>query len=130
MRTALPAFLLMLLGAGVTVAQAQIAPGRTIGPGGVPMAPGPSQPRDFTPGGIGPGGVKVAPGRAARDVDIEREGPGGTRLAPGRAGRVGTGTTAGTQVIAPSSGDLSRTIKVKKRKIYRGKAKRRGRPDV
>jgi hypothetical protein len=130
MRMGLPVFLLMLLGAGVTMAQAQIAPGQTIGPGGVPMAPGPSQPRDFTPGGVGPGGVKVAPGRAARDVDIEREGPGGTRLAPGRAGRVGAGRAARTQVIAPSSGNVSGTIKAKKRKIYRGKAKRRGRPDV
>jgi hypothetical protein len=130
MRTALPAIALMFVSAAATVAQAQIAPGQAIGPGGVPMAPGASQPHDFTPGGRGPGGVKVAPGSSAREVDIERRGPGNTRLAPGRAGRVGTGPTVRTQVIAPSSGEVSRTIKAKKRKIYRGKRKRRGAPGV
>ncbi len=124
MRTTLPVIALLLMSAA-TVAEAQIAPGQTIGPGGVPMAPGPSQPRDFTPGGRGPGVVKVAPGAAARDVDIERRGPGNTRLAPGRAGRAAPSTGAQTQVIAPSSGGLSGTVKAKKRKVYRGKAKRR-----
>src|SRR5918912_1354269 len=62
------------------------AQGERIGPGGVPMAPGPSQPHDYTPGGIGAGGVPVAPGAAARDVNVDRIGPGGVPLAPGPAG--------------------------------------------
>jgi hypothetical protein len=124
MRIVLSAIALLFVSAA-SVAEAQIAPGQTIGPGGVPMAPGPSQPRDFTPGGVGPGGTRVAPGAAARDVDIERRGPGNTRLAPGRAGRAAPSTGAQTQVIAPSSSGLSGTVKAKKRKLYRGKAKRR-----
>ena len=62
---------------------------QTIGPGGGLMAPGPSQPRGYTPGGTGAGGVTVAPGPAARGVNVERDSPGG-RLAPGPAGSVST----------------------------------------
>ena len=69
----------------VGAATISIGAAQTIGPGGGPIAPGPSQPRDFTPGGIGPGGGPVAPGPAARGVNIERIGPGGGRLAPGPA---------------------------------------------
>jgi hypothetical protein len=98
-----------------------------IGPGGVRMAPGASQPHDFTPGGIGAGGVPVAPGSAARDVNVERIGPGGTALAPGPAGNVGTGPTLRTPAVAPSSRDLSGTIKTKRRHFYRGKTKPRPR---
>jgi hypothetical protein len=97
---------------------------QTIGPGGGPMAPGPSQPRDFTPGGIGAGGVGVAPGRAARDVNIERIGPGGGRLAPGPAGSVGTGPTLDSPTVAPSSGGVRTTIRTKRQK-HRGKRKPR-----
>jgi hypothetical protein len=96
-----------------------------IGPGGVRMAPGPSQPHDFTPGGIGAGRVPVAPGPAARDVNVERVGPGGTALAPGPAGSVGTGPTLRTPTVAPSSRDLSGTVHTKRRKFYRGKPKPR-----
>jgi hypothetical protein len=85
---------------------------------------GPSQPRDFTPGGIGPGGGAVAPGRAARDVNIERIGPGGTRLAPGPAGNVGTGAAARPPAASPSSSGLRTTVK-SKRRLHRGKTKRR-----
>jgi hypothetical protein len=101
------------------------APAQTqrIGPGGIPMAPGRSQPHDFTPGGIGAGGVPVAPGAAARDVNVDRIGPGGTVLAPGPAGNVGTGPTLRTPAVAPSSRDLSGTVHTKRRKFYRGKPK-------
>jgi hypothetical protein len=58
----------------------------TIGPGGIPIAPGPSQP-NYVPGGIGPGGTPVAPGPAARGV-IQEIGPGGIPIAPGPAGRI------------------------------------------
>jgi hypothetical protein len=89
----------------------------TIGPGGVPLAPGPSQPRDFTPGGTGAGGG-IAPGRAAPRTNIDREGAGGTRLAPGSAGSVGTPTQSKQTVTRP-------TISAKKgriqRKIRRGR---------
>jgi hypothetical protein len=119
----------MRIGVGVAAAMLVIAgpafgQGQTIGPGGIPMAPGPSQPRDFTPGGIGPGGGAVAPGRAARGVNIERTGPGGTRLAPGPAGNVGTGAVARPQAVSPSSSGLRTTVK-SKRRLYRGKTKRR-----
>jgi hypothetical protein len=66
---------------GFAAATAQI-----VGPGGAPLAPGPSLPRDFTPGGAGPGGAQIAPGSAARGLSIDHPGPGGTRLAPGPAG--------------------------------------------
>lgn len=107
--------------AGLVTALAQT---ERIGPGGIPMAPGPSQPRDFTPGGIGPGGVPVAPGSAARDVMIERIGPGGVPIAPGPAGNVGTGPTLPNLSVPPSSRDLSTTIRAKRRTIYRGKPRR------
>ena len=67
-----------------------VAAAQTIGPGGIEMAPGPSQPRGYTPGGTGPGGVQVAPGPAARGAPIERVSPGGTLVAPGPAGSVST----------------------------------------
>ena len=98
---------------------------QTIGPGGVPMAPGPSQPHDYTPGGIGPGGVPVAPGAAARDANVERIGPGGGPLAPGPAGNVGTGPTLRTPAVAPSSRDLATTIHAKRRHFFRGKKRAR-----
>jgi hypothetical protein len=63
---------------------ATLAWAQTIGPGGGPIAPGPSQPHGYTPGGTGPGGVSVAPGPAARGVNVERVGPGGSILAPPR----------------------------------------------
>jgi hypothetical protein len=94
---------------------------QTIGPGGIPIAPGPSQPRDFTPGGIGPGGVPVAPGPAARGVNIERIGPGGGRVAPGPAGSVDSGPSLNpSTTVAPSSGGIRGTIRSKRSKI-RGK---------
>jgi hypothetical protein len=108
-----------VVGMGVTPAAAQ-----TIGPGGGPIAPGPSQPRDFTPGGIGPGGVPVAPGPAARGVNIERIGPGGGRLAPGPAGSVDSGPSVPLPTVAPSSRDLTPTIRTKRKK-QRGTSKRR-----
>jgi hypothetical protein len=114
MRTVLAALAVIT---ATTMAEAQ----QTIGPGGVPMAPGPSQPRDFTPGGVGPGGA-VAPGPAARGANIDREGPGGTRFAPGPAGSVGSGPTPPSQTVIPS-GSLRPTIRAKGR-TYR-KSKRR-----
>jgi hypothetical protein len=96
----------------------EVALAQTIGPGGVPMAPGPSQPRDFTPGGISPGGM-VAPGPAARGVDIERTGPAGDRLAPGPAGSVSTDPTPRTPVVAPLPRDLRTTIGSKRRHMHR-----------
>jgi hypothetical protein len=113
-------FVAALLGAAsITTSNAQ-----TIGPGGGPMAPGPSQPRDFTPGGIGAGGTSVAPGAAARGVNVERIGPGGGRLAPGAAGSVGTGRTLDSPTVAPSSGGVRTTIRSKRYK-QRGKRKPR-----
>jgi hypothetical protein len=108
-------FRLLLTAAALTFAGATAALAQAIGPGGIPMAPGPSQPRDFTPGGIGPGGVPVAPGPAARGINIEQIGPGGGRLAPGPAGSVGTGPTLRTQTVAPSSGGIAGTVKAKRR---------------
>src|SRR3989442_1684251 len=79
---------LSLVAAALAFAGATAGLGQTIGPGGGPMAPGPSQPRDYTPGGIGPGGVPVAPGPAARDVNIERIGPAGPARAPQDEGQL------------------------------------------
>jgi hypothetical protein len=98
---------------GVLAGTMATAQTQTIGPGGVPLAPGPSRPRDFVPGGIGPGGA-VAPGPAARGGNIDREGPGGTRIAPRPAGSVGTGPTPPTQTVVPS-GTLRPTIRAKRR---------------
>ena len=100
---------------------------QTIGPGGVPLAPGPSQPRDFTPGGISPGGA-VAPGPAARGVNIERTGPAGDRIAPGPAGSVSTDPTPPRPVVAPLPRDLRATIRSKGRHMYR--KHKRARPMV
>jgi hypothetical protein len=108
----------------VGAASISIGVAQTIGPGGGPIAPGPSQPRDFTPGGIGPGGGAVAPGPAARGVNIERTGPGGGRLAPGPAGSVDSGPSLRPTTVAPSSGGIRTTIKSKRYK-YRGKRKPR-----
>jgi hypothetical protein len=113
-----------LFAAAMVVASISASSAQTTGPGGGPMAPGPSQPRDFTPGGIGPGGGAVAPGRAARDVNIERIGPGGGRLAPGPAGSVGTGPTLDLPTVAPSSGGVRGTIRTKRQK-HRGRSKPR-----
>jgi len=99
----------------------------SIGPGGVRMAPGPSQPHDYTPGGKGAGGVRVAPGAAARGVNVDRVGPGGTRLAPGPAGNVGTGPTLRTPAVLPSSRDVAGSVKSKRRHFHRGKSKPRPR---
>jgi len=95
-----------------------LAQTESIGPGGIRMAPGASQPHDFTPGGVGPGGA-IAPGRAARDANMDRVGPGGTRLAPGSAGSVGTGPRLRTQTVAPSSGGIRGTIRSKGRHHFR-----------
>jgi hypothetical protein len=92
---------------------------QTVGPGGVILAPGPSQPHDFTPGGIGPGGVLIAPGPAARDVNIDRIGPGGGLLAPGPAGSVGTGPTPPRTTVLGSSPPVAFTIKSKRRHLRR-----------
>ena len=97
---------------------ATTAAAQTIGPGGVPLAPGASQPRDFTPGGTGPGGG-VAPGRAAPRTNIDREGAGGTRLAPGSAGSVGTPTQSTQTVTRP-------TIRAKKARMDRKTRRGRG----
>src|SRR3954464_15795035 len=91
------------------------------GPGGGPMAPGPSQPHDYTPGGTGAGGVAVAPGRAARRVNMDRVGPGGGALAPGSAGQVGTGPTLRTPTVASSGGGLRTTIRSKNHRQFRGR---------
>jgi hypothetical protein len=104
-----------------------IAQTESIGPGGVRMAPGPSQPHDYTPGGKGAGGVRVAPGAAARGVNVDRIGPGGTVMAPGPAGNVGTGPTLRTPVVSPSSRDIAGTVKSKRRHFHRGKGKPRPR---
>src|SRR4051812_4644692 len=101
----------------------EVALAQTIGPGGVPMAPGPSQPRDFTPGGISPGG-RVAPGAAARGVDIERPGPAGARLAPGPAGSVSTDPTRPAPVVAPLPRDLRTSIRSKRYHHRKGKRAR------
>jgi hypothetical protein len=92
------------------------------GPGGVPMAPGPSQPHTFTPGGSGTGGA-VAPGPAARNVNMDRIGPGGVALAPGGTRRVRTRAASPAPIIAPSSSGLRTTIYVRHRKIFRHKRK-------
>src|SRR5262245_12028105 len=107
MRAVLAAIALVVMAAASAAAQT------TLGPGGVPMAPGPSRPHDFTPGGVGPGGA-VAPGPAARGANIDREGPGGTRIAPGSAGSVGRGRTPPSQTVVPS-GSLRPTIRSKGR---------------
>jgi hypothetical protein len=108
----------------VGAASVSIGMAQTIGPGGGPIAPGPSQPRDFTPGGIGPGGTRVAPGPAARGVNMERIGPGGGRVAPGPAGSVDSGPSLRPTTVAPSSGGIRGTIKSKRYK-KRGKSRPR-----
>jgi hypothetical protein len=105
----------------VGAASISIAAAQTIGPGGGPIAPGPSQPRDFTPGGIGPGGGAVAPGPAARGVNIERTGPGGGRVAPGPAGSIDSGPSLRPTTVVPSSGGVRGTIKAKR---YKKRSKR------
>jgi hypothetical protein len=120
-----PAAIALLLMAAHASAQT-LAPG----PGGVPMAPGPSQPHDYTPGGVGPGGVAVAPGRAARGVNMDRIGPGGGALAPGTAGSVGTGPTLRTPSVAPSSGGIRTTIRSKRHPGAPTRHHRKRRPAV
>ena len=54
-------------------------------------------------GGIGPGNVPIAPGPAmSNDTGIERIGPGGGLIAPGPAGSVG-GLMPLTTPVAPST---------------------------
>ena len=98
---------------------------QTTGPGGGPIAPGPSQPQGYTPGGVGPGGGQVAPGPAARDISIERLGPGGTTLAPGPAGSVNTGPTLRTPAVARSGRNFVVAKKSTRRASHRRKGKRR-----
>ena len=121
----LPAAIALLLIAGHGSAQT-LAPG----PGGGPMAPGPSQPHDYTPGGTGAGGVAVAPGRAARRVNTDRIGPGGGALAPGSAGSVNTGPTVRTPTVAPSSGGIRTTIRSKRHPGAKPRHHRKQRPAV
>jgi hypothetical protein len=111
--------LLVLL---TSLALAPVVLAQTIGPGGGPIAPGPSQPRGYTPGGTGAGGVTVAPGPAARGVNVDRDSPGG-RLAPGSAGSVSTAPTARTTtaVRTPRAAIVKkakkrRPVHIKKRK--------------
>ena len=126
MRHSWLATLALLALAGPAFAQTE-----AIGPGGIRMAPGPSQPHNYTPGGIGPGG-KVAPGPAARGVNVDRIGPGGTRLAPGAAGSVGAGAAvhAPLPAAAPSSRNVTTAIRAKHRAIHRVKRKRHHNPDM
>jgi hypothetical protein len=114
---------LLLLIAALGVADAGWA--QTTGPGGGPIAPGPSQPQGYTPGGIGPGGGQVAPGPAARDINIERLGPGGTSLAPGPAGSVNTGPTLRTPQAVRSSRNFAIAREAARRAPHRHKRKRR-----
>jgi len=116
----------------MALADLACAQGQAIGPGGTPMAPGASQPRDFTPGGIGAGGVKVSPGRATRGVNVQRIGPGGTRLAPGSAGTVDSGPSLRpAPAVAPSSPRATTAIYTKRRHIHRGKHRlRRPSPNI
>ena len=104
---------------------------QTIGPGGTPMVPGPSQPRDFTPGGTGAGGAAVAPGRAARGANVERIGPGGTPLAPGPTGSVRPSPTPRpAPTLAPSS-RVTTAIYSKRRPVHRSKHRlRRHSPNI
>ena len=115
----------------LALADVACAQTQAIGPGGTPMAPGPSQPRDFTPGGIGAGGVAVAPGRAARGVNVERIGPGGTPLAPGPAGTVRPSPTPRPAPVASSARDVTTAIYSKRRPVHRGKHRlRRHSPNI
>jgi hypothetical protein len=81
-RATLAAVAAILMTAGAIAAHAQV-----IGPGGVLIAPGPSQP-NYYPGGLGPGGAIVSPGPAGRNIPLEQPGPGGIRIAPGPAGSI------------------------------------------
>jgi len=110
--------------AALMVADVALAQTERIGPGGIPMAPGPSQPRNFTPGGIGAGGVQVAPGTAARGVNVERIGPGGGPLAPGPAGTVSGASAARTPTVAASSGGITGTIHSSRRHSHHRKKPR------
>jgi hypothetical protein len=87
MRTRMTAAIHAALAAALVAAGATMSFAQVIGPGGVLIAPGPSQP-NYTPGGVGPGGTLVAPGPAGRDITIEQPGPGGIRMVPGPAGSI------------------------------------------
>jgi len=87
MRAPLSAAIHVAAAATLMVAGAALSSAQVIGPGGVLIAPGPSQP-NYTPGGVGPGGTLVSPGPAGRDIPIEQPGPGGIRIAPGPAGSI------------------------------------------
>ena len=119
MRLLVPALVALAGWCGDAAAQT-----KAIGPGGVLMAPGPSQPHDFTPGGVGPGGVSVAPGPAARDTNIQRTGPGDIELAPGPAGRIRSGRSVSTQVVAPSSSGIAGTVKARRHHRHKHRVSR------
>src|ERR1700674_4531634 len=87
MRVPLSAAIHAAVAVTLMVAGAAVSSAQVIGPGGVLIAPGPSQP-NYTPGGVGPGGTLVSPGPAGRDISIEQPGPGGIRIAPGPAGSI------------------------------------------
>ena len=118
--------ILTTLAAVIGLAVASLALAQTIGPGGGPIAPGPSQPRGYTPGGTGAGGVTVAPGPAARGVNVDRDSPGG-RLAPGSAGSVSTAPTARTTTVVrtPRAAIVKKVKKVKKRRAVHIKKRKR-----
>jgi hypothetical protein len=105
------------------LAFAHVSSAQTIGPGGGPIAPGPSQPRGYTPGGSGAGGVTVAPGPAARGVNVDRDSPGG-RLAPGSAGSASTAPAARTTTVlrTPRAAIVK---KAKKRRPVHSKKRKR-----
>jgi len=106
-----------------TLGLAGFSAAQTIGPGGGPIAPGPSQPRGYTPGGTGAGGVTVAPGPAARGINVDRDSPGG-RLAPGSAGSVSTAPAARTTTVlrTPRAAIVK---KAKKRRPVHSKKRKR-----
>jgi hypothetical protein len=105
------------------IAFPHVSSAQTIGPGGGPIAPGPSQPRGYTPGGTGAGGVTVAPGPAARGVNVDRDSPGG-RLAPGSAGSATTTPAVRTTtVVRPPRAAIVKKAK-KRRPVHSKKRKR------
>jgi hypothetical protein len=87
MRTPISAAIHAVVAATLMLISAELPPAQVIGPGGVLISPGPSQP-NYNPGGVGPGGAIVSPGPAGRDIPLEQPGPGGIRIAPGPAGSI------------------------------------------
>jgi hypothetical protein len=111
---ALAAAIALLLPACILSAQ-------TIGPGGIPIAPGPSQP-GYTPGGIGPGGIPIAPGPAARSIPsiVTGPGPGGIPIAPGPAGHLPRQRVAPVGPTPSGSGTIATTIMTEEPKATPG----------